>query len=116
MPALSRRTAGLSAGVESNLFTWFTRARAWYFAQPPLIFEAVTFGLALLFGLWIMPALIYLAGSLTLQSYANGGPFSLYGDFFRGLVEPRGSFWVVLFGPFVFLSLFRLFRQLLRKL
>lgn len=98
------------------MFTWFTRARAWYFSQPALPFEAVTLGLALLVGLLIMPVLVYIAGNTTLGAYANGGLFSLYGDFFKGLFEPRGSFWIVVIGPFVFLTLFRLFRLVLRKL
>ncbi len=85
---------GPDTGVELNLFTWFTRARAWYVSQPILTFEAVTLGLAVLVGLLVMPALIYLAGRYTLDSYANGGLFSLYGDFFRGLFEPRSSYWI----------------------
>jgi len=99
-----------------NLFTWFTRARQWYVAQPLPIFEAVTLGLALLVGLLIMPALIYLVGHLMLNPYANGGVFSLYGDFFKGLVDLRASCWVVVVGPFIFLCLVRLFRLILRKL
>jgi hypothetical protein len=100
---------------EFNLFTWFTRARAWYVSQPTLTFEAVTLGLAVLVGLLVMPVLIFLAGNLTLGDYANGGLFALYGDFFKGLFEPRGSFWIVLIGPFILLSVFRLFRLILRK-
>jgi hypothetical protein len=109
-------TGGTAAGAESNLFNWFVRAHAWYFSQPRLKFEAVTLGLAVLFGLLVMPALIYFAGSLALQAYASGGLFSLYGDFFKGLFEPRSSNWIVLIGPFVFLSLTRLFRLLLSKI
>ena len=106
----------LVTGAESTLFTWFTRARTWYVSQPPALFEAVTLGLAVLFGLIVMPALIFLAGSVALNDYANGGLFSLYGDFFKGLFEPRSSNWVVVIGPFIFLTLFRLFRFALRKL
>jgi hypothetical protein len=98
------------------LFTWFTRARAWYFSRPQAVFEAVTLGLALMFGLIVMPALIYVAGSLVLQAYANGNLFALYLDFLKGLVEPRSSCWIVLLGPYVFVSLFRVFRLILRKL
>lgn len=123
MPTLAIRNDGLGhrwigpvTGVESILFTWFTRARAWYISQPALTFEAVTLGLALLVGLLLMPALIYLAGRYTLSPYGNGGVFSLYLDFFKGLFEPRASCWVVLIGPFVFVSLVRLFRLALRKL
>ncbi len=104
------------SGVESTLFTWFTRSRDWYFSQPPPAFEAITLGLSLLVGLLVMPALIFLAGSVTLQPYANGGLFALYFDFFKGLFEPRLSCWIVVFGPFAFLALFRVFRLLLRKL
>jgi hypothetical protein len=102
-------------GAETTLFNWFTRARQWYFSQPMPTFEAVTLGLALLVGVLIMPALIYLAGITVLKEYANGGLFALYGDYFKGLFEPRGSCWVVLFGPFVFLCVGRLFRLVLRK-
>jgi len=104
------------SGVESTLFTWFTRSRAWYFSQSPPAFEAITLGLALLVGLLVMPALIFLAGSIALQAYANGGLLTLYADFFKGLFEPRLSCWIVLIGPFVFLTLFRVFRLVLRKL
>ena len=97
------------------MFTWFTRARESYLSQPRLPFEAITFGLALLFGLLLMPALIYIAGRYTLNPYANGGLFALYGDFFAGLFEPRRSTWLVVIGPFVFLTLFRAFRLLLRR-
>ena len=98
------------------MFNWFTRSRTWYFSQPMPIFEAVTLGLAVLVGLLVMPALIYVAGRYTLNEYANGGVFSLYGDFYKGLFEPRASCWTVVFGPFVFLTLARLFRFLLRKI
>ena len=97
------------------MFNWFVRAREWYFALPRLQFEAMTLGLALLFGLLVMPACIFLAGNIALKDYANGGVFSLYADFFKGLFLPRPSFWVVVAGPFVFLALVRLFRWILRK-
>ena len=97
------------------MFTWFTRARQWYFSQPVLTFEAVTLGLALLVGLLVMPALIYLAGIAVLKEYANGGLFALYGDYYKGLFEPRSSYWLVVIGPFVFLCLARIFRLVLRK-
>jgi hypothetical protein len=100
----------------SHLFTWFTRSRDWYFSQPTLNFEAITLGVMVLMGLLVMPALIYLAGSLVLNAYVNGGLFAFYFDFLKGLVEFRSSCWIVLAGPFVFLTLFRLFRLTLRKL
>ena len=47
----------------AELFNWLVRARDGYFAMPPLKFEATTFGLTVLIGLLVMPALIYLAGT-----------------------------------------------------
>jgi hypothetical protein len=98
------------------LFNWFRRARDFYVSQPRPIFEAMTLGLALLAGLLVMPGLIYAAGSYTLQAYERGGVFALYGDFFKGLFQLRPSCWIVAIGPFVFLSLVRLSRLILRKL
>lgn len=98
------------------MFNSLVRARDQYFALPRFQFEAVTLGLAVLVGLLVMPALIYLAGHLALQGYAHGGPFALYFDFFKGLFHLQASHWLVVAGPFVFLSLFRIFRWILRKL
>lgn len=92
------------------------RAHASYLSLPPFKFEATTLGLALLFGLVVMPALIYLPGFYVLKPYANGGMFALYFDYYKGLVELRPSCWIALTGPFLFLSLFRIFRFTLRKL
>jgi hypothetical protein len=113
MPALSRRPAGVRGRV--TLFDWFFRARDWFLSQPRLNFEAITVGAALLVGLLVMPALIYVAGSLTLESY-DGGFFSLYYDFFKGLLLPQASFWWVALGPLIFLSLLRLFKLILSKI
>jgi hypothetical protein len=114
MPALSCRPAGVLEGP-ADLFNWFVRARAWYLALPRFQFEAMTFGGAVLFGLLVMPVFIYLAGMIALQAYANGGVFSLYYDWFAGLFGGHSSFWIVVAGPFVFLTLVRLFRRVLRK-
>jgi len=108
--------SGESSGALANLFNWFYRARDWYFALPRFQFEAMTLGLAVLFGLLVMPAFIFLAGHIALKDYANGGVFALYLDFFKGLFRPRPSFWAVAAGPFVFLTVVRLFRWILRKL
>jgi hypothetical protein len=98
------------------LLNWFGRAHAYYFSLPRFKFEATTLGLALLFALLVLPPLIYLPGVYILKPYHNGGVFALYVDFFKGLVELRPSCWIALAGPFVFLSLFRIFRFILRKL
>ena len=115
MPALSRRPAGLLEGL-ADLFTWFVRARDWYFALPRLQFEAMTFGVALAVGLLVMPLLIYLAGMIALKAYQNGGVFSLYYDWFTGLFGGHSSYWIVVIGPIGFVTLFRLCRWILRKL
>jgi hypothetical protein len=115
MPALSRLPAGLLEGL-ADLFTWFVRARDWYVALPRLQFEAMTLGVAVLTGLLVMPVLIYVAGLIALQAYANGGVFSLYYDWFAGLFGGHSSFWIVAAGPLVFLTLVRLCRWVLRKL
>jgi hypothetical protein len=121
MPALSRRPAGLLGG-RSELFSWFERARSYYFSQSRPKFEAITLGLALLVGLIVMPALIYLAGHYSIGPYSrspapdpNTNVFSLFFDFYKGLAEFRPSCWIVVIGPFVFLSFVRLCRLVLRK-
>jgi hypothetical protein len=114
MPALSRHPAGVLGGL-GQLFNWFVRGRDYYFSQPRLKFEGMTLGLAVVVGLLVMPALIYVAGRFALKPYQNGSLFALYGDFFAGLVELKPSYWVVLLGPFVFLSLFRGFRFALSR-
>jgi len=108
--------SGGTTGAWAKLFNWFVRAHTWYFSLPRLQFEATTLGLALLFGLFVMPALIYVPGYYVLKPYANGGLFALYADYFKGLVELRQSCWIAVLGPYVFLSLFRVFRFALRKL
>ncbi len=121
MRALSRRPAGLR-GLGRKLFTWFERARDYYFSQSRPKFEAMTLGLALLVGLIVMPALIYLAGRYTLGAYSHGtvfeadsNVFTLFFDFFKGLIELRPSCWIVVAGPFVFLSLSGFAGFILRK-
>jgi hypothetical protein len=108
--------AGETTGMMATLFNWFGRAHAYSLSLPRFQFEAMTLGLMLLFGLVVLPPLIYLPGFYILKPYANGGVFALYVDFFKGLVELRPSCWVALAGPFVFLTLFRIFRFILRKL
>jgi len=115
MRALSRRPAG-TTGAWAELFNWFERTRGHITSLSRPKFEALILGVALLVGLLVMPALIYLAGSFTLEEYANGGVFALYFDFFKGLFEPRQSCWIVVAGPFVLLTLFRIFRLVLRKI
>ena len=104
------------------MFTWFERTRDYYFSLSRPKFEAMTLGIALLVGLIVMPALIYVAGKSTLGAYSHGtvmegqaGLFTLFFDFYKGLFEPRPSCWIVVLGPFVFLCFVRLCRLILRK-
>jgi hypothetical protein len=108
--------AGETTGTMATLFNWFGRAHAYYFSLPRFQFEAMTLGLVLLFSLVVLPPVIYLPGIYILKPYANGGVFALYVDFFKGLVDLRPSCWIALAGPFAFLTLFRIFRLILRKL
>lgn len=105
------------------MFTWFERARGYYFSLSRPKFEAMTFGLAVLVGLLVMPALIYLVGRYTLGAYSHGTTFeaestvfSLFYDFYKGLIELRPSCWIVVAGPFVFLTFVRLSRFALGKI
>ena len=98
------------------MFNWFVRARDWYLSQPRWIFEPVTCGLMLLVGLIVMPALIYIAGRITLREYQNGAVFALYFDYYKGLAEMRESCWIATLGPYGFFMLYRAFRAILRKL
>jgi hypothetical protein len=103
------------------LFTWFERARDYYSSLSRPKFEAMTFGLAVLAGLIVMPALIYLVGKYALGAYSHGTPesggtvFTLFFDFYKGLIEPRPSCWIVVAGPFVFLTFIRFSRFALGK-
>ena len=52
---------GGTTGAMATLLNWFGRAHAYYYSLPRFKFEAMTLGLALLFGLLVVPPLIYLA-------------------------------------------------------
>ena len=97
------------------MFNWFGRARDQYLALPRFKFEATTLGLAVLAGLVLMPALIFVAGHFTLREYANGGLFALYFDFYKSLVAFEEAAWIVLIGPFAFVCVFRIFWLILAR-
>ena len=95
------------------------RARDWYFSLPrPQIRSDDVRDSPLLVGLLVMPV-----AHLSRRAIARSGVrqlaacSALYFDFFKGLFEPRPSCWVVVVGPFAFLTLVRLFcRLILRKI
>ena len=62
--------------------------------------------LAIMFvGLFIVPPLIWLTGRALFGPYANGGLFSLWGDFFGELARGARSAWVVALAPCALLAL-----------
>lgn len=88
--------------------------RSFYQSGGRLRREAVVAGLALLVGLLIMPLLIWVAGRLSLGSYANGSVFALLKDFAGGLAAGELAYWIVLFGPYALLLIIRTSRALAR--
>jgi hypothetical protein len=99
----------------------FERLRERYSDLPRPQRAGVVYGAALLFGLLVMPFLIFVAGSRVLGPYTHGqnthaGPLALLSDYFVGLMHGSAVFWVVAAGPAVLLFLVRLFVALLRGL
>ncbi len=72
-------------------------------------FEIVLASILLAFGLFILPALIYIVGTLLLGPYGEkAGLGRFYADFFGDLIEPSGRAWALALGPFVLVSVLRL--------
>jgi hypothetical protein len=99
---------------------------AWrsYRSLPVLKRELVTFGLALLFSLTILPLAIWAAGQIFLGDYLrdymdplsadvarHGGPVALLLDFLRGIATGSPGHWMVLLGPYALLWAFRVGRR-----
>jgi hypothetical protein len=99
----------------------FERLRERYSGLPRPQRAGVMYGAALLFGLLVMPFLIFVAGSRVLGPYTHGqnthaGPLALLSDYFVGLAHGSAVFWVVAAGPAALLLLIRLSLALLRGL
>ena len=90
---------------------WLAAARALDPTRRELAIAAV----ALLLGALLMPMLVWLAGSVALGPYANGGFGALLADFFRGLATGSLACWVVLAGPYVLIAIVRLLRRTLAQ-
>ena len=76
-------------------------------------FELIFASIWLAVGFFVMPALIYLVGTLLLGPYGQteaegAGLGSFYGDFFSDLVEPAGRVWMLALAPLVVISVLRL--------
>jgi ABC-type uncharacterized transport system permease subunit len=97
----------------SLLQRWSPLAR--WRQQSVLVRELLLLAIAVLAGLLLMPLIIWLFGRASLGSYANGGPAALLTDFFRGLAHGELPFWVVVIGPYIFMSMARAAALLWRK-
>jgi hypothetical protein len=62
---------------------------------------------ALVFGLLVLPLLVYSTGVYVLGKYADGGPAAFFGDYLRGLVTLRWYSWVLALGPLVIVASWR---------
>ena len=91
----------------------------WSFAQlSPAQREALVLGGTFLFGLLVMPFIIWIAGSRVLGPYTHGdnlraGPWALFSDYVVGLAHGSAVFWMVALGPTALLLLVRGFLALL---
>jgi hypothetical protein len=62
----------------------------------------------ILFGLIVLPALIYLVGVRLLGPYPGGAGFgAFFGDFFADLFSGSTRIWVLILGPYVAVMLLR---------
>ena len=85
---------------------------AWYQALNAHARRLAIAGAALLSGFILAPWFIFIAGRLTLGPYGKGGPFSLWADFLRGLVELNFAHWFAALGPLLIVTLITLWRKL----
>ena len=58
-------------------------------------------------GLLLLPAVIYLAGSMLLGGYEGGSLSGQYGSIYRGLANGNWASWIVVLGPFLLILLYR---------
>lgn len=100
-----------------------------YRLLPPLKRELVTFGVALLFALTILPLAIWCAGRIFLGEYLrdplrdpgdpslvrHGGPAALILDYLHGIAALSPGHWLVLLGPYVLLWAYRAGRHLTKS-
>jgi hypothetical protein len=73
-----------------------------------LRFELIFGSLWLAFGLFALPALIFLVGNALLGAYGeNAGLSKFYVDFYADLAEGSGRAWAIALGPLVLIYLLR---------
>jgi hypothetical protein len=84
-------------------------------APRPLLRELLLAGLALVFGVLVMPCVIFAVGRASLGPYEHGGVFALWRDFLAGLAHGSQAFWFVAVAPYLLLCVLRLARRLLHN-
>jgi hypothetical protein len=82
--------------------------------RPRVQRELVLFALLTLFGLIVMPFVIWIASNRVLGPYTHGqnlyaGPLALVADYYTGLAHGSAVYWSVALGPAVVVLLIRLF-------
>jgi hypothetical protein len=85
---------------------------AWYQTLNVASRRLAIAGAALLSGVILAPWFIFIAGRLTLGPYGKGGPWSLWADFLRGLLELNVAYWFAALGPLLIVTLIALWRKL----
>ncbi|MDH4166009.1 MAG: hypothetical protein OEY13_05375 [Gammaproteobacteria bacterium] len=63
---------------------------------------------ALVFGLLVLPLLVYVTGAYVLGRYAGGGVAAFFGGYLLGLVTLRWDSWVLALGPLVIVASWRM--------
>jgi hypothetical protein len=89
--------------------------------RPRVQRELILFGLLTLFGLIVMPFVIWIASNRVLGPYTHGqnlhaGPLALVADYYIGLAHGSAVFWSVAMGPAAVVLLIRLFLAAWRAL
>jgi hypothetical protein len=76
--------------------------------KPPRTLKETFLALALLaFGLFCLPALIFLVGQQVVGEYENG-LLGLYEAIADALISGNGFAWILIFSPYLIVQLFRL--------
>jgi hypothetical protein len=99
---------------ESLLPNPFARIHAFWSAQSRTRRDLLALALAVVFGLIVLPWLIWIAGIVILGPYAGGSIWRFIGDFFAALAHGDLAFWLIVLGPAAFLVVARLMWVALR--
>ena len=63
--------------------------------------------IALLFGVLVLPLLVYFTGTMLLGPYAKGGPGAFFASYLVDLASLRWFAWSLALGPLVIATLWR---------